>query len=265
MRSTLVSLVAVALAVLVAVGIDAPGSADGRSPQRQGRPLEGKVVYIDPGHQLGNATHPAQISQPVDAGGFMKPCNTTGTSTSSGYPEATFAWQVALRVRHILRRKGAVVRLTRHTNSLDDWGPCVDARGRAGNPGRPGPTADAKLSIHGDGTYAAGAHGFHVIRPGHLRGYTNDIFDSSRALARRLRNKLVARGLAVSTYAGHHGIDVRTDLGTLNLSDVPTVMAELGNMRNAGDARRMKSAHGRRHFARALVAGISAFLLRPTS
>jgi N-acetylmuramoyl-L-alanine amidase len=261
-RSAIVTLVAVAL-VLAMVGVAAPGRA-GDSP-RERRPLEGKVVYIDPGHQLGNATHPAQVSQPVDAGGFTKPCNTTGTSTNSGYPEATFAWQVALRVRRILRHQGAVVRLTRHTNSLDDWGPCVDARGRAGNPGRPGPTADAKLSIHGDGTYAAGAHGFHVIRPGHLRGYTNDIFDSSRALARRVRNKLVARGFAVSTYAGRHGIDVRTDLGTLNLSDVPTVMAELGNMRNAGDARRMKSAHGRHKYARALVAGITAFLLRPAA
>jgi N-acetylmuramoyl-L-alanine amidase len=80
-----------------------------------------------------------------------------------------------------------------------------------------------------------------------------------------VRNKLVARGFAVSTYAGRHGIDVRTDLGTLNLSDVPTVMAELGNMRNAGDARRMKSAHGRHKYARALVAGITAFLLRPAA
>ena len=33
--------------------------------------------------------------------------------------------------------------------------------------------------------------------------------------------------------AGGHGIDRRGDLATLNLSDVPTVMVELGNLRAA--------------------------------
>lgn len=275
MRPAVLRLLAAAMAMVAAVAIDGAGNAaptdSDRSsvgsggegdPMRQpvGRPLEGLVVYVDPGHQLGNATHPHQINQLVDAGGFMKPCNTTGTSTKGGYPEATFAWRVSVRVRRILRHRGAVVRLTRHTNSLDDWGPCVDERGRAGNKGEPGPTADVKVSIHGDGNLGAGAHGFHVIRPGHLMGYTNDIFDESRALARRVRNRLVARGLDVSTYAGRRGIDVRTDLGTINLSDVPTVMAELGNMRNGADARRMKSARGQRRYARALVDGVARFL-----
>ena len=49
----------------------------------------------------------------------------------------------------------------RTTNSDDEWGPCVDRRGRAGN--KRG--ADLELSIHGDGSYAADAHGFHVIAP----------------------------------------------------------------------------------------------------
>src|SRR5690349_13443999 len=58
-------------------------------------PLAGRVVVLDPGHQLGNAAFPAEIDEPVDAGGFEKPCNTTGTSTDAGYPEATFTWEVA--------------------------------------------------------------------------------------------------------------------------------------------------------------------------
>ena len=58
------------------------------------RPLAGKVVVIDPGHQLGNRNFPAEINRQVPAGGFTKPCNTTGTATDGGYPEATFVWQV---------------------------------------------------------------------------------------------------------------------------------------------------------------------------
>ncbi len=46
----------------------------------------------------------------------------------------------------------------------------------------------------------------------------------------------------MATYtAGGDGLDIRGDLGTLNLSDVPTVLVELGNMRSRIDARRMSS------------------------
>lgn len=236
------------------------GQNDGRHHPKRQEPLAGKVVVIDPGHQLGNGAHPSEINRPVDAGGFDKPCNTTGTSTDGGYPEATFAWEVALRVRRQLEALGATVELTRDSNSAEAWGPCVDVRGRAGNPGEPGPTADVKLSIHGDGTYAAGAHGFHVIAPGDLPGYTDDIEADSLDLAHVVRDALVRGGFAVSTYTGSDGIDVRTDLGTLNLADVPTVMVELGNMRDAGDAAEMESSDGQDAYAEALTAGISAYL-----
>ncbi|HEY1119420.1 MAG TPA: N-acetylmuramoyl-L-alanine amidase, partial [Acidimicrobiales bacterium] len=116
--------------------------------------LAGKVVVIDPGHQLGNAAHTRQINELVDAGnGLRKPCNTTGTATNGGFPEATFTWRVARKVRKRLRALGAEVVLTRTTNSRRDWGPCVDVRGRFGNAGFRGrqQPADLKLSIHGDG------------------------------------------------------------------------------------------------------------------
>jgi N-acetylmuramoyl-L-alanine amidase len=44
------------------------------------------------------------------------------------------------------------------------------------------------------------------------------------------------------------------------MADVPTVMVELGNMRNAGDARCMTSATCRDRYARGLAAGIRSFL-----
>ena len=59
------------------------------------RPLGGRTIVIDPGHQLGNHNFPRQINRMVPAGGFKKPCNTTGTATDGGYPEATFTWQVS--------------------------------------------------------------------------------------------------------------------------------------------------------------------------
>jgi N-acetylmuramoyl-L-alanine amidase len=239
----------------------ADATHDFRNRTRDGggmaRPLTGRTVVIDPGHQLGNHNYPRKTARLVPAGGFKKPCNTTGTSTNGGYPEATFAWRVSLLLRQRLRFLGATVRMTRSANRQDRWGPCVDVRGRAGNR----LPADLKISIHGDGSFAAGAHGFHVIAPTDRRLWTHDIFGPSRRLALDTRAALHRAGVPVANYvAGGDGLDFRSDLGTLNLSDIPTVMVELGNMRNARDARRMTSVHGRATYARGLAAGVRRFL-----
>src|SRR3954447_24415199 len=126
---------------------------------RQDGVLAGKVIVLDAGHQLGNHNFPAEINRPVPAGGFTKPCNTTGTATNGGYPEATFAWKVTTTLKAKLEKSGATVVLTRTSNREDRWGPCVDVRGMAGNTLPGGGQADLKISIHGDGSYAAGAHG----------------------------------------------------------------------------------------------------------
>jgi N-acetylmuramoyl-L-alanine amidase len=229
------------------------GDDGGRALQ----PLAGRLVVIDPGHQLGNRNFPRRIDRLVPAGGFRKPCNTTGTSTDGGYPEATFTWQVSRLLRHRLEQLGARVMLTRHSNRDDRWGPCVDVRGRAGNRRH----ADLKISIHGDGSYAAGARGFHVIAPTDRRPWTHDIYKPSHRLALVTRSSLRSMGLRVANYiAGGDGLDQRSDLATLNLSNMPTVMVELGNMRDPRDARTMTSRSGRATYARGLALAVRRFL-----
>jgi N-acetylmuramoyl-L-alanine amidase len=252
MSGLLGALLAVLLAVPAGAAPAVPGASRAPAPE-----LAGRVVVIDPGHQLGNHNYPRRINRPVPAGGFKKPCNTTGTATEGGYPEATFAWQVSKLLKARLERLGASVRMTRTTNREDRWGPCVDERGRAGNRA----PADLKLSVHADGSYAAGARGFHVIAPTDRRPWTHDIYRPSKRLAVDTRAALRAHGLRVANYvAGGDGLDFRSDLGTLNLSDVPTAMVELGNMRNRADAHRMTSARGRQTYARALAGAVRRFL-----
>ena len=219
--------------------------------------LQGKVIVIDPGHQLGNSTHLSQINRLVNAGGFMKACNTTGTATDGGYPEATFTWHVAQALKEQLQARGATVYLTRQSNSYSSWGPCIDARGRLPNEVH----ADAAVSIHGDGA-APDVRGFFVIRPSDRSGWTSDISTSSDSLATDVKTGLVQAGVPVSNSYGGDGYDVRGDLGTLNWSNVPIVMVELANMRNSSDAQHITSPDYRRnHFARGLLTGITAFVL----
>jgi N-acetylmuramoyl-L-alanine amidase len=209
-------------------------------------PLHGKTIVIDPGHNGANWSHPADINRLVDAGGFRKACDTTGTSTNDGYAEAGYNFDVATRLARILRAAGARVVLTRTTN--DGVGPCINQRAAIGNRAH----ADAAISIHADGGPAGGL-GFHVIyKPGAAQSYK---------LALAIRAAFHAgTGEPYSTYAGRDALDVRTDLGGLNLSTVPKVFIETGNMRNAGDAKRLESAAYREREAAALARGLEAFL-----
>ena len=218
-------------------------------------PLTGIVIAVSAGHNGGNASHVALINRLVWIGNRWKACDTVGTTTRSGYPEHRFTFLVALRVKARLEALGATVYLDRTTDT--GVGPCIDARGRFGA------RVHAKLtvSIHGDGS-ATTNHGFFVMKPGLVVGYTDDIRARSASLALAIRAGLVAYGVPVANYYATNGIISRTDLGTLNMSDVPVVMVELGNMKNYGDALRMTSTTGRDRYAAGLVAGIRRYLGR---
>jgi N-acetylmuramoyl-L-alanine amidase len=215
--------------------------------------LAGKVIVVDPGHNGGSAAHPEVIDKLVDAYTMMKPCNTTGTETDDGYPEHAFTFDVAVRVRALLVAAGATVVLTRPDDK--GIGPCITERAAIGNRSK----AAAVLSIHGDAA-AADQYGFHVMEPVRIPGAPNaKIVDVSHRYALVMRDHLRAVE-PPATYAGHDGISEHSDMAGLNLSLVPVVMVECGNMRNAADARKMRDAAYRQKLAAALVAGVAAFV-----
>jgi N-acetylmuramoyl-L-alanine amidase len=218
--------------------------------------LQGAVIAIDPGHNGANGSHPSEINRQVDAGGFMKACDTTGTATNSGYAEAAYTFDVATRLATVLRAAGATVVLTRSTNS--GVGPCVDERAAIGN--RAG--ADAAISIHADGG-PAGGRGFHVIEPAVVKGYTEPIVEPSARLGAAVRKAYAdGTGMPPSTYTGKDGVTVRGDLGGLNRSTVPKVFIETGNMRNGTDAALLTDPAFRQRAAEAIAAGLDTFLGR---
>jgi N-acetylmuramoyl-L-alanine amidase len=184
----------------------------------------------------------------------MKACDTTGTSTNGGYSESAYNLDVALRLSTILTKAGAHVVLTRSTDT--GWGPCITERAAIGNDAH----AAAAISIHADGGPATG-HGFHVIYPPSIANLTDDIASASYRLALSIRAAFHAgTDMPYANYIGQGGLDERSDLGGLNLSDVPKVFIETGNMRNAGDAALLGSSSFREREAQALAKGLAAFL-----
>ena len=77
------------------------------SPTRKGR-LSGLTIALDPGHDIGNGSHISAINKTYWVG-LTKTCNTTGTATNAGYPEATYNFDVVARLRRLLVAQGATV------------------------------------------------------------------------------------------------------------------------------------------------------------
>ena len=211
--------------------------------------IAGKIVFLDPGH---NGANDASINQQVTNGrGGTKNCQTTGTSTDAGYPEHTFNWDLVLGIREQLGQLGVRTALSRgNDNTL---GPCVDQRAAMANALHP----DAVVSIHADGGPPDG-RGFHV-------NYSNPPLNEAQAgpaveFARIMRDQLVASGLQPSTYLGTDGLYGRADLAGLNLAQYPSILLEMGNMKNAADAAVLASADGRARYAAAVTKGIAAYL-----
>ena len=73
------------------------------------KPLVGKIVGIDPGHNGLNWAHPGYINRQIWNGREWENCDTTGTQTASGYTEARFNFNVARYLRADLIRAGLAV------------------------------------------------------------------------------------------------------------------------------------------------------------
>ncbi|WP_428847402.1 Rv3717 family N-acetylmuramoyl-L-alanine amidase [Mycolicibacterium cosmeticum] len=211
--------------------------------------VAGRIVFLDPGHNGANDS--SIVRQVTDGRGATKECQTTGTTTDAGYPEHTFNWDTVLRIRAGLSQLGVRTALSRgNDNAL---GPCVDQRAAMANSIRP----DAIVSIHADGGPRQG-RGFHV-------NYSDPPLNAAQAgparrLAQVMRDELVACGLQPSTYRGTDGLYGRSDLAGLNLAQYPSILIEMGNMRNPDDAAALTDAGTRARLADAVTRGVAGYL-----
>ena len=211
--------------------------------------VAGMIVFLGPGH---NGANDASMTRQVPTGrGGTKDCQTSGTNTESGYAEHTFNWDTVLRIRAALTQFGVRTAMSRGND--DAVGPCVDERAAMANALQP----NAVVSIHGDGGPATG-RGFHIL-------YSSPPLNAAQAgpsiqFARMMRDQLSNSGIPPSTYIGSSGLNPRADIAGLNLAQYPSILVELGNMKNPLDSTLMGSEEGRQKYANAVARGVVAFL-----
>jgi N-acetylmuramoyl-L-alanine amidase len=223
------------------------------APAPPRRPLAGKVVGIDPGHNGRNYTDPAFIDHQIWNGREYENCNTTGTETDSGYTEAQYNWNVASYLSADLRAEGAKIVLTRHSNT--GIGPCVNTRAEIIDHAH----ANVAVDIHADGGPADG-RGFAILEPV-PDAVNSKIIGASKRFGLDLRARyLTVTHMPESTYDGVDGIEPRDNLAGLNLTTVPEVLIEGGNMRNATDAALLVTSVFQQRAAKAMAEAITEFL-----
>jgi N-acetylmuramoyl-L-alanine amidase len=216
-------------------------------------PLTGKVVGIDPGHNGGNFGDPGYINQLIWNGREQETCDTCGTQTASGYTEAQFSFNVASHLKADLESQGATVVVTRRTN--DGVGPCVNRRAQIINAAH----ADVAIDIHADGGPVSG-RGFTVLEPV-ADGPNDKVIGASIQFGAEVRAALLDyTTMPQSDYYGHDGVIFRNDLAGLNLTSVPKVLIECGNMPNPTDAALLVRPSFQRDLAHAFAKAIEKFL-----
>src|SRR5215469_12828102 len=230
----------------------APAAGQGGSgpvspgPAAPSKPLAGKVVGIDPGHNGGNFTDPSYINQLIWNGREQETCDTTGTQTAGGYTEAQFNFNVARYLRAGLEALGARVVMTR--SSDHGVGPCVNRRARILDDAH----ANVAIDIHADGGPSRG-RGFTVLEP-IADGPNDKVIKASVRFGGDVRAAMLKyTTMPESDYYGHDGVILRNDLAGLNLTRVPKILIESGNMRNATDARLLTQSSFQRELAKAFA------------
>jgi N-acetylmuramoyl-L-alanine amidase len=252
-RRILAWLAAAGFALALLASTSAASASAMRADASARKLLAGKIIGIDPGHNGLNWTDPGFLNHKIWNGREWENCDTTGTQTAGGYTEARFNWDVASYLRADLIRLGARVVMTRTSNH--GIGPCVNTRARILDRAR----ANVSIDIHADYGPSSG-RGFTILEPV-ADGPNDKVINSSFRFARDVHATMLRyTKMRVSDYYGHNGYITRNDLAGLNLTTMPKVLIECGNMNNAADAALLVRPGIQRSIAEALFAAIIRFL-----
>ena len=202
------------------------------------------LICLDPGH--GTAPGIGTQLEPIGPGSQQLKIKDPGGAAG----EAPVALAIARRTRSLLLARGYRVAMTRN-------GPGY----RGGNRERARfcneRDAALMIRIHADGSADPSVHGISTLVPALRRGWTEDIYGSSRRAGALLQRELVA-----STGARDLGLVERSDLTGFNWADVPAVLVETGFMSSSSESALLRSAGYQQKLAGALVRATQRFVSR---
>jgi N-acetylmuramoyl-L-alanine amidase len=201
------------------------------------------VVCIDAGHQAHANLH----LEPIGPGSKTKKYKVAGGTSGrvTHAPESVIDLRVALRLREALTAAGITVVMVRTKQNVNIPN---SKRAIIGNDAH----ADLTVRIHCDGT-ARSIHGILMLVPKRNR-WTGPIVSASARASRAILSATLA-----ATGARSRGTTPRSDMSGFNWSLVPSVIIEMGNMKNATEDRLLSNAAYEQKLAEGIARGVLAY------
>jgi len=204
--------------------------------------VTGRIVCIDPGHQL----HWDSTPEPIGPGATKtKPCVSSGTSGPISGPEHSVVLDIGLRLRDILTTHGITVVMTR---TVADVHLCNSERAQIANIAG----ADLFVRLHCN---SGSSHSCFTLYPANTPGWTDDIYDESLKAA-----QIVQMEYAKYTGIPDAGLSRRADISGFNWSDVPVILPEMLHMQNTNDDYLVSTPEFRQKMAEGQAVGIIKYL-----
>jgi N-acetylmuramoyl-L-alanine amidase len=202
------------------------------------------LICLDPGH--GTVPDIGRQLEPIGPDSAQLKIKDPGGAAG----EASVALAIARRARARLLALGYRVAMTRDGTGYRGGN---RERARFCNERR----AALMIRIHADGSTDPGVNGIATLVPALQRGWTSDIYRSSRRAGRMVQHELVA-----ATGARDLGLVERSDLTGFNWADVPAILVETGFMSNRREAALLRSAAYQERIAAALARAAERFAAR---
>jgi N-acetylmuramoyl-L-alanine amidase len=210
------------------------------APSSEATPL---VVVIDAGHQAHANLHLEPIGPGSKTRKYKVSGGTSGRVTHA--PESVINLRVALRLRDVLTHAGVTVVMVRTKQNVNIPN---SQRAKIGNAAH----ADLTVRIHCDGA-ARSIHGILMLVPKRNKWTGPIVARSARA------GRAILSATLLTTGARDRGITPRSDMSGFNWSLVPSVLIEMGNMKNTKEDKLLSNAAYEQKLAEGISRGVLAY------
>lgn len=208
-------------------------------------PLTGKIVCVDPGHEVTDL----RVQEPISPHSEVTKEAFVGGTAGKNQTEEQLNLVVGLKLQALLEEQGATVIMTRTTHESDMTS---YKRAQLAND----KNADLCIRIHADGSTDSSVYGMSMLVP-----YGEQLASQQIVAPSRTAGEYVLQAALAATGAKNNGIVQRSDLTGFNFAEVPTILIEMGFMSNPDEDALMATDAYQDKLAQGMCDGIMQYFI----